>query len=68
MSSNFAYRYVSLTPEHTTSSGARSYGTASAGSDAELFGEVDDESFAHMFDLLYSLGHEPLRCEQIAKR
>ena len=52
MSSNFAYRYVSLTPEHTTSSGARSYGTASAGSDAELFGEVDDESFAHMFDLL----------------
>lgn len=52
MSSNFEFRYLSLTPEHTTSTGARSYGTASAGANAKVTGEVDDESFAHMFDLL----------------
>jgi len=52
MSSNFAYRYVSITPEHTTVSGARSYGTASAGASAKIYGEVDDESFAHNFDLM----------------
>ena len=53
MSSNFAFRYVSLTPEHNaSSSGARTYGTASATAAAQVFGEVDDESFAHMFDLL----------------
>jgi len=54
MSSNFAYRYVSITPEHTTSTGARSYGTASAmtAHGSKIFGEVDDESVAHMFDLM----------------
>ena len=52
MSSNFAYRYVSITPEHTTTSGARSYGTASAGGSAKIYGEVDDESIAHNFDLM----------------
>lgn len=52
MSSNFAYRYVSITPEHTTSTGARSYGTASAGGSAKVFGEVDDESIMHNFDLM----------------
>ena len=54
MSSNFAYRYVSITPEHTTSTGARSYGTASAmtAHGSKIYGEVDDESVAHMFDLM----------------
>lgn len=53
MTSNFAYRYVSLTPEHTTATGARSYGTKSAmTASGALFGEVDDESFALNFDLL----------------
>ena len=52
MSSNFAYRYVSITPEHTTSTGARSYGTASAGGSTKVFGEVDDESIMHNFDLM----------------
>ena len=52
MSSNFEYRYVSLTPEHTAVTGLRTYGTHSATAGAEVFGEVDDESFAHMFDLL----------------
>ena len=52
MSSNFEFRYIALTPEHTTTTGARSYGTASAGATAKVYGEVDDESFAHMFDLL----------------
>lgn len=52
MSSNFAYRYVALRPEHTTVTGVRTYGTASAGSSATVFGEVDDESFQHMYDLL----------------
>jgi len=53
MTSNFAYRYVSLTPEHTTATGARTYGTKSAmTATSPLFGEVDDESFALNFDLL----------------
>ena len=53
MSSNFENRYVSLTPEHTAAGGIpRTYGTASTTPAAEIFGEVDDESFAHMFDLL----------------
>lgn len=53
MSSNFENRYVSLTPEHTAAGGVpRTYGTASTTAAAEIFGEVDDESFAHMFDLL----------------
>lgn len=52
MSSNFAFRYVSITPEHTTSTGARSYGTASTDAAAKIFGEVDDESIMHNFDLM----------------
>lgn len=53
MTSNFTNRYVSLTPEHTTVTGARSYGTKSAmTASSALFGEVDDESFALNFDLL----------------
>jgi len=53
MSSNFAFRYVSLTPEHTAGGGVpRTYGTASTTATAQVFGEVDDESYAHMFDLL----------------
>ncbi len=55
MTSNFANRYVSLTPEHTTATGARTYGTKSAMTGhgaAAVFGEVDDESFALNFDLL----------------
>ena len=60
MSSNFEYRYVKITPEHTTNTGARTYGTASAmthatgssGSAVNIFGEVDDESIAYQFDLM----------------
>lgn len=60
MSSNFEYRYVKITPEHTTNTGARTYGTASAmthatgssGSAIQIFGEVDDESIAYQFDLM----------------
>lgn len=52
MSSNFEYRYVALTPEHTTGGTPRSYGTASAGASAKKYGEVDDESVAHAFELL----------------
>ena len=60
MTSNFANRYVAITPEHTTNTGARSYGTKSAmthktGSAATavvIFGEVDDESVAYNFDLM----------------
>lgn len=55
MTSNFAYRYVSLTPEHTsgTTAGNRTYGTKSAMSaTSQIYGEVDDESFALNFDLL----------------
>ena len=60
MSSNFEYRYVKITPEHTAGTGVKSYGTASAmthatGSSAtavNMFGEVDDESIAYQFDLM----------------
>ena len=52
MSSNFTNRYVIITPEHDTSSGIRSYGTKSTGSNADIAGEVDDESISHMFDLM----------------
>ena len=48
MSSNFEYRYVSLNPEQTAST-EYTYGTAGL---TEKIGEVDDESFQHMFDLL----------------
>ena len=53
MSSNFAYRYLSISPEQDTTGGTKAftYGTASAAG-TEIYGEVDDESFAHMFDLL----------------
>lgn len=54
MTSNFAYRYVSLTPEHETVSGARGqYGTASLmTASGKIYGEVDDESIAYQFDVL----------------
>ena len=60
MSSNFEYRYVKITPEHDSSSSAKTYGTASAmthatgssGSAVNIFGEVDDESIAYQFDLM----------------
>lgn len=60
MSSNFEYRYVKITPEHTAGTGARTYGTASAmthatgssGTAIQIFGEVDDESIAYQFDLM----------------
>jgi hypothetical protein len=52
MSSNFEYRYVALTPEHLTGGTPRSYGTASLGASAKVYGEVDDESVAHAFELL----------------
>ncbi len=52
MASNLKYRYVALTPEHTTSSGARSYGTASLGASARIGGEADSESIQYQFDLL----------------
>lgn len=52
MASNLKQRYVALTPEHTTVTGARSYGTASAAADARIGGEVDSESIQYQFDLL----------------
>ena len=60
MSSNFEYRYVKITPEHDSSSSAKTYGTASAmthatgssGTAINIFGEVDDESIAYQFDLM----------------
>jgi hypothetical protein len=60
MTSNFTYRYLAMTPEHTSGTGARSYGTASAldnsdgagGTTAKVYGEVDDESIQHRFDLM----------------
>jgi hypothetical protein len=60
MSSNFEYRYVKITPEHDSSSSAKTYGTASAmthatgssGTAVNIFGEVDDESIAYQFDLM----------------
>lgn len=56
MTSNFTYRYLAITPEHTTATGVRSYGTASAlsggsGTD-KIYGEVDDESIQYRFDLM----------------
>lgn len=52
MASNLKYRYVALTPEHTTSNGIRSYGTASLGATARIGGEADSESIQYQFDLL----------------
>jgi len=53
MSSNFDFRYLSISPEQDTVSPTKSftYGTASAASTV-IYGEADDESFAHMFDLM----------------
>lgn len=60
MTSNFANRYVTITPEHTTNTGVRSYGTKSAMTHATgsastavvITGEVDDESLAYQFDIM----------------
>jgi len=53
MTSNFVNRYVSITPEHTTINGTRSYGIKSAMTASNaIFGEVDDESLAYNFDLM----------------
>jgi len=53
MTSNFTNRYVSLTPEHTTVSGIRSYGTASVmTATGKIYGEVDDESISYNFDMM----------------
>ena len=54
MTSNFAYRYFAMTPEQTTSTGARTYGTASAltGHASMKYGEIDDESIQYRFDLM----------------
>ena len=66
MTSNFAYRYLKMTPEHTAVAKATStpiavtYGVASAmtftqgtsGSAVFLAGEIDDESIQYRFDLL----------------
>jgi hypothetical protein len=52
MASNLKYRYVALTPEHTTTHGIRSYGTASLGASARIGGEADSESIQYQFDLL----------------
>ena len=61
MANQFATRYVSLIPEQTTSTGVRSYGTESAmtaydgvGTNPDrVYGEVDDESISHQFEVLY---------------
>ena len=52
MASNLKYRYVALTPEHTTVTGARTYGIASAVARARIGGEADSESIQYQFDLL----------------
>ena len=60
MANQFATRYVGLIPEHTTATGVRSYGTASAmtaydaigTNPAIIYGEADDESISHQFDVL----------------
>ena len=54
MTSNFAYRYFAMTPEQTTSTGARTYGTASAltGHASMKYCEIDDESIQYRFDLM----------------
>lgn len=53
MSSNFEYRYLSISPEQDTTGSPKAftYGNDSAAG-TTIYGEVDDESFAHMFDLL----------------
>ena len=58
MTSNFAYRYFAMTPEHTTVTGARTYGTASAmtATSGVLYGEIDDESIQYRFDLMTRAG------------
>mgnify|MGYP003132993284 CR=1 FL=1 len=61
MANQFANRYVSLVPEQTTATGVRSYGTESAMTAYDLvgtnpdrvYGEVDDESITHQFEVLY---------------
>lgn len=53
MTSNFAYRYFAMTPEQTTVTGVRSYGTASAlTAGGKMYGEIDDESIQYRFDLM----------------
>ena len=52
MASNLKYRYVALTPEHTTATGVRTYGVASAAARARIGGEADSESIQYQFDLL----------------
>jgi hypothetical protein len=52
MTSNFEYRYVSMTPEHSAGNAAVTYGTASVTPAARVVGEVDDESIAYQFDLM----------------
>ena len=55
MSSNFAYRYLKIAPEHdstdTGNEAAVTYGIASASFPA-TYGEIDDESIQYMFDLM----------------
>ena len=53
MTSNFEYRYFAMTPEQTTVTGARTYGTASAmTASGKMYGEIDDESIQYRFDLM----------------
>lgn len=52
MSSNFEYRYVSMTPEHSAGSSVVTYGIPSVTANAKATGEVDDESIAYQFDLM----------------
>jgi hypothetical protein len=53
MTSNFEYRYFAMTPEQTTVTGARTYGTPSAmTASGKLVGEIDDESIQYRFDLM----------------
>ena len=54
MSSNFAFRYLKMTPEHDASAvkpAAVTYGVASS-TYPDTFGEIDDESIQYMFDLM----------------
>ena len=65
MTSNFANRYVTITPEHTSGATAsahpRTYGTKSAMTSSQggatdtavvITGEVDDETLAYQFDVM----------------
>lgn len=65
MTSNFANRYVTITPEHTSGATAaahpRTYGIKSAMTSSQggasdtavvITGEVDDESLAYQFDIM----------------